>query len=156
MRQGNARQGDTIALGAHDNLIRSEKRLVALAGVSGLAVIETADAAPGGRPAEQRGGARRGRRAGQGRAPRDRHPRPRGAPLGAVHRAAREQRRRAGYKVKEVVVDGHGQLTFQYHPGRDETWVIVEGEALVERDGEALTLWRRARPSPCRAARGTG
>ena len=29
---------------AHDNLIRSEKRLVALAGVSGLAVIETADA----------------------------------------------------------------------------------------------------------------
>ena len=42
--QGNARQGDTIAVAAQDNLIRSEKRLVALAGVSGLAVIETADA----------------------------------------------------------------------------------------------------------------
>jgi mannose-6-phosphate isomerase-like protein (cupin superfamily) len=37
--------------------------------------------------------------------------------------------------VKEVVVDGHGQLTFQYHPGRDETWVIVEGEALVQLGG---------------------
>ena len=42
--QGNARQGDTIALAAQDNLIRSEKRLVAVAGVNGLAVIETADA----------------------------------------------------------------------------------------------------------------
>ena len=37
-----------------------------------------------------------------------------------------------GHKVKEVVLDGHGRLTLQYHPGRDETWVVVEGEALVE------------------------
>ena len=46
----------------------------------------------------------------------------------------------AGFKVKEVVVDGHGQMTFQYHPGRDETWVIVEGEALVQHDGDELCL----------------
>jgi mannose-6-phosphate isomerase-like protein (cupin superfamily) len=46
----------------------------------------------------------------------------------------------AGFKVKEVVVDGHGQMTFQYHPGRDETWVIVEGEALVQHDGDELRL----------------
>ena len=45
-----------------------------------------------------------------------------------------------GYKVKEVVVDPHGRLTLQYHPGRDETWVIVAGEALVLRDGEQLRL----------------
>jgi mannose-6-phosphate isomerase-like protein (cupin superfamily) len=45
-----------------------------------------------------------------------------------------------GFKVKEVVVDPHGQLTFQYHPGRDETWVIVEGEAEVQLDGKQLHL----------------
>jgi mannose-1-phosphate guanylyltransferase / mannose-6-phosphate isomerase len=133
---GNARQGDTIALGARDNLIRSEKRLVAVAGVDGLAVIETGDAllVVDRRNSEAvrsvvdmlvKGGRREA----------------------ATH--AREMRpwgqftvlqEEAGYKVKVVVVDGHGQLTFQYHPGRDETWVIVEGEALVERDGETLRL----------------
>ena len=43
-------------------------------------------------------------------------------------------------KVKEVVVDGHGRLTLQYHPGRDETWVIVEGQAEVELDGTVQPL----------------
>jgi mannose-1-phosphate guanylyltransferase/mannose-6-phosphate isomerase len=45
-----------------------------------------------------------------------------------------------GFKVKEVVVDGHGQLTLQYHPGRDETWVVVEGEALVQHNGDLVRL----------------
>ena len=72
---GNARQGDTIAVDAHDNLIRSEKRLVALAGVSGLAVIETADALLVVDRRKQRCRARRGRRAGRSRTSRDHHPR---------------------------------------------------------------------------------
>jgi mannose-6-phosphate isomerase-like protein (cupin superfamily) len=38
------------------------------------------------------------------------------------------------------VVDPHGRLTLQYHPGRDETWVILEGEAEVELDGAAQRL----------------
>ena len=41
---GNAVQGDTLLIDARDNLVRSEKRVVALAGVEGLAVVETADA----------------------------------------------------------------------------------------------------------------
>jgi mannose-6-phosphate isomerase-like protein (cupin superfamily) len=45
-----------------------------------------------------------------------------------------------GFKVKEVVVDPHGRLTLQYHPGRDETWVVLEGEALVELEGEHQRL----------------
>ena len=134
--QGNARQGDTIAVQAHDNLIRSDKRLVALAGVSGLAVIETADALL----VVDRENSE--------------------AVRGVVDALARAERREAviharevrpwgrftvlqqepGYKVKEVVVDPHGRLTLQYHPGRDETWVIVAGEALVLRDGEQLRL----------------
>jgi mannose-1-phosphate guanylyltransferase/mannose-6-phosphate isomerase len=129
---GNAGRGDTIAVQAKDNLIRSEKRLVAVAGVSGLAVIDTPDAL-----------------LIVDRENSD-------AVRGVVDRLVRDERREAviharevrpwgaftvlqhegdggsGYKVKEVVLDGHGHLTLQYHPGRDETWVVVEGEALVE------------------------
>ncbi|MFL5331935.1 MAG: mannose-1-phosphate guanylyltransferase/mannose-6-phosphate isomerase [Geminicoccaceae bacterium] len=133
---GNARQGDTIALAARDNLIRSEKRLVAVAGVNGLAVIETADALL----VVDRQNSEAVRSVVDALVKSERRE-------AATH--AREMRpwgqftvlqEEVGYKVKVVVVDGHGQLTFQYHPGRDETWVIVEGEALVERDGETLRL----------------
>ena len=40
----NALTGDARVIGGHGNLVRSESRLVALAGVDDLAVIETADA----------------------------------------------------------------------------------------------------------------
>ena len=115
--QGNARQGDTIAVQAHDNLIRSDKRLVALAGVSGLAVIETADALL----VVDRENSE--------------------AVRGVVDALAKAERREAviharevrpwgrftvlqqepGYKVKEVVVDPHGRLTLPVpsRPRRD-------------------------------------
>jgi mannose-1-phosphate guanylyltransferase / mannose-6-phosphate isomerase len=134
--QGNARQGDTIAVQAHGNLIRSDKRLVALAGVSGLAVIETADALLV--VDRENSEAVRGVVDALGKAERRE---------AVIH--AREVRpwgrftvlqQEPGYKVKEVVVDAHGRLTLQYHPGRDETWVVVAGEAQVLRDGEQLRL----------------
>lgn len=133
---GNARQGDTLAVDARNNLIRSERRVVALAGVEGLAVIETADAVlvadrqnseavravvdalVKGERKEAASHAREMRPWGQ---------------FTVLHEGP-------GFKVKEVVVDPHGRLTFQYHPGRDETWVIVEGEALVQLDGETHRL----------------
>jgi mannose-1-phosphate guanylyltransferase/mannose-6-phosphate isomerase len=134
--QGNARQGDTVAVAARDNLVRSEKRLVALAGVSGLAVVETSDAllVVDRRDGEAVRGvvdalAKAGRKEVLCHA---RETRPWGqfTVLQEGH----------GFKVKEVVVDGHGQLTFQYHLGRDETWVIVEGEAMVQLDGHEHRL----------------
>ncbi|HEX6014566.1 MAG TPA: mannose-1-phosphate guanylyltransferase/mannose-6-phosphate isomerase [Geminicoccaceae bacterium] len=133
---GNARQGDTVAVAARDNLVRSEKRLVALAGVSDLAVVETSDAllVVDRRDSEAVRGvvdalAKAGRKEALCHA---RETRPWGqfTVLQEGH----------GFKVKEVVVDGHGQLTFQYHPGRDETWVVVEGEALVQLDGHEHRL----------------
>jgi mannose-1-phosphate guanylyltransferase / mannose-6-phosphate isomerase len=134
--QGNARQGDTVAVAARDNLVRSEKRLVALAGVSGLAVVDTPDAllVVDRRDSEAVRGivdalAKAGRKEALCHA---RETRPWGQ-----FTVLQEGR---GFKVKEVVVDGHGQLTFQYHPGRDETWVIVEGEALVQLDGREHRL----------------
>jgi mannose-1-phosphate guanylyltransferase/mannose-1-phosphate guanylyltransferase/mannose-6-phosphate isomerase len=133
---GNARQGDTLTIRASNNLIRSERRVVALAGVSGLAVIETADAVL----VADRGDSDAVRAVVDALA--------KGSRKEAVTHA-REMRpwgqftvlqEGPGFKVKEVVVDGHGQLTLQYHPGRDETWVIVEGEAEVELDGSRQRL----------------
>ena len=139
---GNARQGDTVAVDAQDNLIRSEKRLVALAGVSGLAVIETADALLV--VDRQNSDAVRGVVDALAKAERRetvthaREVRPWGQ-FTVLHEESAAAAA-SGYKVKEVVLDGHGQMTFQYHPGRDETWVIVEGEALIQHDGDELRL----------------
>ena len=133
---GNARQGDTVVVHARDNLVRSDKRLVALAGVSGLAVIETADALLV--VDRENSEAVRGVVDALGKTERRET---------LVH--AREVRpwggftvlqQGPGYKVKEVVVDPRGTLTLQYHLGRDETWVVVEGEALVRRDGEEVRV----------------
>jgi mannose-1-phosphate guanylyltransferase/mannose-1-phosphate guanylyltransferase/mannose-6-phosphate isomerase len=133
---GNARQGDTLTAAAHDNLIRSERRVVALAGVTNLAVIETADAVL---VADRRNSdavravvdllAKAGRKEAVTHA---REVRPWGG-FTVLHEGP-------GFKVKEVVVDPYGRLTLQYHPGRDETWVIVEGEAVVELDGQSHRL----------------
>ena len=114
---------------------------MALAGVSGLAVIETADALLV--VDRQNSDAVRGvvDALAKSRTSRDiihaREIRPWGQ-FTVLHEEAAGAA--PGYKVKEVVLDGHGQMTFQYHPGRDETWVIVEGEALIQHDGDELRL----------------
>ena len=129
---GNAGRGDTIAVQAENNLIRSEKRLVAVAGVSGLAVIDTPDAllVVDRENADAVRGVVDRLTAGERREAviHAREVRPWGEFTVLQHQASDGP----GHKVKEVVLDGHGRLTLQYHPGRDETWVVVEGEALVE------------------------
>ena len=44
------------------------------------------------------------------------------------------------YKVKRLVVQPGQRLSLQYHHHRSEHWVVVQGEALVQRDGEILYL----------------
>ena len=134
---GNVVQGSgSILVAAENNLVRSEKRLVALAGVRDLAVVETADAVLVAR--RDMGEAIRGvvdaLVAG-------------GRKEAVVH--AREVRpwgtflvlqEGPGFKVKEVCVDPGRRLTLQYHPGRDEHWVVVAGAAEVELDGHIRCL----------------
>ncbi len=149
---GNAGRGDTIAVQAKDNLIRSEKRLVAVAGVSGLAVIETADAllVVDRENAEAvRGVVDRLVAAGRREAV---DPRARGAAWGEFTVLQHQANGGPGYKVKEVVLDGGGRLTLQYHPSRDEIWVVVEGEAMVELGEDTLRL---AAGQSVRVPRGT-
>jgi mannose-6-phosphate isomerase-like protein (cupin superfamily) len=125
---GNAVQGDTLLVDARSNLVRSETRVVALAGVEGLAVVETADAVLVAR--REMGEAIRGvvDRLVAGRRKEAtvhaREVRPWGTFL-VLHEGP-------GFKVKEVTVDPGCRLTLQYHPGRDEHWVVVAGTAEVE------------------------
>jgi mannose-1-phosphate guanylyltransferase / mannose-6-phosphate isomerase len=132
----NAVQGDAVLVGSRGNLVRSEKRLVALAGVEGLAVVETADAVLVAR--RELGEAIRGVVDALAKGSRKE---------ATVH--AREVRpwgtflvlqEGPGFKVKEVCVDPGCRLTLQVHPGRDEHWVVVAGEAEVELEGERRTL----------------
>lgn len=149
---GNAGRGDTIAVQASDNLIRSEKRLVAVAGVRGLAVIETADALLV--VDRENSEAVRGvvdRLAAEGRREATIHARE-VRPWGEFTVLQHHANGGPGYKVKEVVLDGQGHLTLQYHPGRDETWVVVEGEALVELGEQSQRL---AAGESIRVPRGT-
>ena len=35
------------------------------------------------------------------------------------------------YKIKKILVKPGGQLSYQYHEYRDETWIILEGTGVV-------------------------
>ena len=37
----------------------------------------------------------------------------------------------SNYKIKRIEVKGGHRLSYQYHNGRAETWVIIEGKAKV-------------------------
>jgi mannose-1-phosphate guanylyltransferase/mannose-6-phosphate isomerase len=154
---GNAVAGDVLLQDAHNNLVKAEHRLVALAGVRDLAVIETPDAVlvadkERGEPIKELVSllVRSGRREADIHA---REVRPWGQ-FTVLHEGT-------GFKVKEVVVDAGQHLTLQYHPHRDETWVIVEGSASVDLAGEPVTLGageslRVPRGTPHRLANPTG
>lgn len=134
---GNALVGDALVERASGNLVRSEHRLVALAGVKDLAVIETADAVLVADLADAEAVKTvASRLAAVGRA------------QAAVH--AREHRpwgfftnlaQGTGYRVRELLVEPGGQLVLQRHDGRDEHWLVVGGRALV-------TLGRSVREVP--------
>lgn len=127
----NAISGDVLLEAAEGNLIKAEHRLVALAGVSDLAVIETPDAVM---VADRRRSEMVKNLVGQ--------------LLQANRKEAQVHAREfrpwgsftvlyqgTGFGVREVVLEPHGQLTLQHHEHRDEHWVVVEGVASVELDG---------------------
>lgn len=45
-----------------------------------------------------------------------------------------------GYKVKRLVIQPGHRLSLQYHQGRSEHWVVVQGVATVIRDDEVFEL----------------
>ena len=133
---GNRIIGDGVTVSSRDTLIYSPERLVATLGTDGLLVVDTSDAtlvAARDRSQDVRlvveALSQRG-------APELREPRVSTRPWG-TWMIAKEG---AGYKVKEIVVTPGSRLSLQSHEQRSEHWVVVEGTAVVTRNGEEFEV----------------
>ncbi|MEO1144076.1 MAG: mannose-1-phosphate guanylyltransferase/mannose-6-phosphate isomerase [Cyanobacteria bacterium J06638_22] len=133
---GNAIAGDVLIEAAKGNLVKAQHRLVTLAGVSDLAVIETPDAVM---IADRRQSEMVKNLVGQLLQ----------ADRKEAHVHAREMRpwgsytilyQGSGFAVREVILEPGGRLTLQHHEHRDEHWIIIEGVALVEINGNAQKI----------------
>jgi mannose-1-phosphate guanylyltransferase/mannose-1-phosphate guanylyltransferase/mannose-6-phosphate isomerase len=133
---GNVLAGDIKAMNTRNSYLRSDGPLVATLGVEDLVVIATADAVlVAGKGCDQKVkdlvAALRA----------DNHPAALSSPL--VHRPwGHFQMIEAGdrYQVKRITVNPGAKLSLQKHFHRAEHWVVVNGTAVVTRDGESLML----------------
>ncbi|MFA7240396.1 MAG: mannose-1-phosphate guanylyltransferase/mannose-6-phosphate isomerase [Sulfuricellaceae bacterium] len=133
----NVLQGNVIALGCKNSLIRAEKRLVAAIGVEDLCIVETADAVLISKSdqtqqvrevvdvLQQRGATEHVHHAKVNR------------PWGSytVLEGARN-----GFKIKRIEVAPGAQLSLQSHSRRSEHWVVVSGAATVIHGDEVITV----------------
>ena len=134
---GNALQGNVIALDCKNSLIRAEKRLVAAIGVEDLCVIETADAVLISKSDQtqrvrevvdilhQRGSTEHVYHAKVNR------------PWGSYTVLEEDQ---DGFKIKRIEVAPGARLSLQSHKQRSEHWVVVSGTATVTNGEEIYTV----------------
>jgi mannose-1-phosphate guanylyltransferase/mannose-6-phosphate isomerase len=134
---GNALQGNVIALDCKNSLIRAEKRLVAAIGVEGLCVIETADAVLISKSdqtqrvrevvdvLQQRGATEHVYHAKVNR------------PWGNYTVLEEDQ---DGFKIKRIEVAPGARLGLQSHRQRSEHWVVVSGTATVTNGERVITV----------------
>jgi mannose-1-phosphate guanylyltransferase/mannose-6-phosphate isomerase len=133
---GNVGHGDVVIEGCRGTYVRSDGPLVVALGLDDAVVVAAGDAvlvASAGAADGVRGVVERLTRAGRREAT--------GHPL--VHRpwgSYEEIRAGARYKVKLIRVKPGAALSLQYHNRRAEHWVVVGGEALIERDGTTTRL----------------
>lgn len=133
---GNACQGDVLTLMSQNNYVRSDGRLVALAGVEGLTVIETADAVLVAKKSETRLVSAMVRKLkALGRVEATNHLKDL-RPWGNFSILLEGPR----YKIKEIVVNAGASLSLQMHYNRSEHWVVIEGTAKVTRGDEVEIL----------------
>lgn len=133
---GNVFIGNVVDVGSEGLIAYSADRLVATLGLKDLLVIDTADAtlvAPKERAQDVRlvVDALKARGANEVVEPRSSL-----RPWGSWTVLVKGQ----GFQVKTIEVMPHRRLSLQSHEHRSEHWVVVEGEALVERDGETVSL----------------
>ena len=134
---GNALQGNVIALGCKNSLIRAEKRLVAAIGIEDMCVIETADAVLISKS--------------------DQTQRVREVVDALQHRGATEhvhhtkvhrpwgnytvlEEDKDVFKIKRIEVAPGARLSLQSHKRRSEHWVVVSGTATVTHGDEVVTV----------------
>ena len=133
---GNVASGDVRLVRSRDNLVKSEHRLVTLAGVDDLAVIETTDAVMVAKRSDSDAvKALVTALADDGRRETEIHAREM-RPWGGFT----VLRRGENFMVREVEVDPRASLDPQHHPARSEHWTVVSGVACVVVDDATRRL----------------
>lgn len=134
--QGNVVVGDVVTSGAKNNYLYSEEQLLAATGIKDVCVAATQDVVLVA-PLEHQGDLKRlvqDLRA-KGRPEADAH--------ATVYRPWGSYRTLISgprYLVKEITVTPGQRLSSQYHNHRAEHWVVVEGQAKIQRDDETMIL----------------
>ncbi len=136
-QNGNALQGNVIAVGCSNNLIRADKRLVATIGVENLCIVETADAIL----ISKNDQTQRVREVvdalhEKGATEHIHHPKV-NRPWGNYTVLEDDP---DGFKIKRIVVAAGARLSLQSHAHRSEHWVVVSGTATVTNGEEVMTV----------------
>lgn len=134
--RGNVLLGHTIDVESRGVITYAPERLVATLGVSDLIVVDTADAtlvAARDRAQDVRLVVDALRATGAREVVESRTA---VRPWGSWTLLMRTD----GFQIKSIDVEPGKRLSLQSHERRSEHWVVVEGDALVERDGEIVEL----------------
>ena len=133
---GNVCIGPIVDVGSRDSILYGEHRLVATIGLTGMVVVDTADATlvcPKNRAQDVRQLVELLRE--------------RKAPEQLIHRTVQRPwgsytvlEEGPGYKVKRVTVTPGGRLSLQMHHKRSEHWVVTAGVARVTCDQRVFDL----------------
>ena len=134
---GNALQGNVIAVDCKNSLIRAEKRLVAAIGVENLCVVETADAVL----ISKNDQTQRVREVVDalhmnGATEHIQHAKV-NRPWGSYTVLEEDPE---GFKLKRIEVAPGARLSLQSHAHRSEHWVVVSGTATVTNGDEVITV----------------
>lgn len=133
---GNVRVGRGVDVGSRDTVVYSTDRLVATLGLGDMLVVDTADATlvlPKDRAQDVRLVVEALSALGAEEVARPKVSlRPWGSWTALMHGD--------GFQIKLIEVKPGCKLSLQRHEHRAEHWVVVEGEATVTRDGQALSL----------------
>lgn len=133
--RGNVLVGRTYDIDSHNTIAYSADRLVATLGLEDVLVIDTADAtlvAAKDRAQDVRLIVDALKAAEH---PEVTHSRTSVRPWGSWTLLLKSE----GFQVKTIEVTPGKRLSLQSHTHRSEHWIVVEGEALIERDGEQFT-----------------
>jgi mannose-1-phosphate guanylyltransferase/mannose-6-phosphate isomerase len=129
---GNALIGDVLLQDSVDCFVDSRGRLTALAGVSGLIVVDSPDALfIASRGSSQKARDILERLKATGRKEADQAPES-ARPWGVYKVICEEER----FKVKRIVINPGKRLSLQYHHHRSEHWIVVRGTAFTLIDGK--------------------
>jgi mannose-1-phosphate guanylyltransferase/mannose-1-phosphate guanylyltransferase/mannose-6-phosphate isomerase len=134
--EGNVLSGDVIVADTRDSYVRADGRLVAVLGMEGAIVIDTADAVlVAARDHAQDVKTIVDRLAAAKRPEREHHRRVY-RPWGSYESVDAGER----FQVKRLIVTPGGRLSLQKHAQRAEHWVVVRGTATVTRGEDVFEL----------------